>query len=148
MLFRDSVLVDRIFRVFDKQDHNAITFEEYIACLSVLSNKASDEDKLKLSFQMYDSDGDGRISTAELTSLLAANLREYGLVITRAQVEEIVASTMATSGLAKPGFISFAEYSRITSTEPLTLTHLSLNISSLIAKYSAMDGLVYSNPNP
>jgi len=47
MLFRDSVLVDRIFRVFDKQDHNAITFEEYIACLSVLSNKASDEDKLK-----------------------------------------------------------------------------------------------------
>jgi len=83
---------------------------------------------------MYDSDGDGRISQAELTSLLAANLREYGLVITRTQVDEIVASTMATPGLAKPGFITFSEYARMTSTEPLTLTHLSLNISRYVSK--------------
>ena len=47
MLFRDSVLVDRIFKVFDKDNDQAISYEEYIKCLSILSNKASDEDKLK-----------------------------------------------------------------------------------------------------
>lgn len=47
MLFKDSVLVDRIFRVFDSDDDDLISFAEYIACLSRLSNKASDEDKLR-----------------------------------------------------------------------------------------------------
>lgn len=69
MLFRDSVLVDRIFRVFDKQDHNAITFEEYIACLSVLSNKASDEDKLKCEFS-YCSYLNERINESDILQYL------------------------------------------------------------------------------
>ena len=47
MLFRDSAVVDRIFRVFDKDDDNMISFEEYLTCLATLSNKASEENKLK-----------------------------------------------------------------------------------------------------
>ena len=47
MLFRDSALVDRIFRVFDKDDDNKISFDEYLKCLATLSNKASDNEKLK-----------------------------------------------------------------------------------------------------
>ena len=78
---------------------------------------------------MYDFDGDGRISTAELTSLLAATLREHGLVISKSHIDEIVKVTMDTPGLSTPGFISYQEYVKMVSTEPLTLSHLSLNIS-------------------
>lgn len=46
MLFRDSVLLDRIFRVFDTDNNDLIDFNEYVACLSNVSNKASSADKL------------------------------------------------------------------------------------------------------
>jgi EF hand len=46
MLFRDSALLDRIFRVFDTDNNDLIDFNEYVACLSTVSNKASSEDKL------------------------------------------------------------------------------------------------------
>lgn len=46
MLFRDSALLDRIFKVFDTDNNDLIDFNEYVACLSTVSNKASSEDKL------------------------------------------------------------------------------------------------------
>lgn len=50
MLFRDSALLDRIFRAFDTNDDGFISFSEYVACLSIISNKATQEDKLKCTF--------------------------------------------------------------------------------------------------
>ena len=53
MLFRDSAVVDRIFRVFDKDDDNMISFEEYLTCLATLSSKASEENKLKRNLYIF-----------------------------------------------------------------------------------------------
>jgi Ca2+-binding EF-hand superfamily protein len=47
MLFKDTALLDRIFRVFDTDDDNQISFQEYVSCLAMISSKASKEDKLK-----------------------------------------------------------------------------------------------------
>ena len=47
MLFRDSALLDRIFKVLDTDNDGLIDFNQYIACLSKVSNKALPEDKLK-----------------------------------------------------------------------------------------------------
>jgi Ca2+-binding EF-hand superfamily protein len=47
MLFRDSALLDRIFRAFDLNEDNKILFDEYLSCLATISSKASKEDKLK-----------------------------------------------------------------------------------------------------
>ena len=89
MLFKDSALLDRIFRVFDVDDDNEIIFSEYLSCMSMISSKATKEEKLKckllfstsylfglftlvlylhflftVSFQIYDFDGDGLIRFA------------------------------------------------------------------------------------
>jgi hypothetical protein len=47
MLFKDSALLDRIFRVFDVDDDNRIIFSEYLSCMSSISNKATKEEKMK-----------------------------------------------------------------------------------------------------
>ena len=47
MLFRDSALLDLIFKVFDIDNNDLIDFNEYITCLSTVSNKASPESKLR-----------------------------------------------------------------------------------------------------
>ena len=90
MLFRDTIMLDRMFRVFDANEDQKISFGEYLQCLSVISNKASEAAKLKLSFQMYDFDGDDMISVSDLTSALAATLREHDVVIERSEIDEIV----------------------------------------------------------
>jgi hypothetical protein len=47
MLFRDSVLLERIFNVFDTNHDQGINFVEFISCLSTLSTKASPEEKIR-----------------------------------------------------------------------------------------------------
>ena len=139
MLFKDSALLDRMFRVFDLDDDNLISFAEYLACLSTISNKSTKENKLKckqsvqsqctysihfcspcslsrtvyfecaVSFQIYDFDGDGLISVGDLTAVLAATLREYNLVIGREDIDHIVAKTMKEADITTPGAISLEE---------------------------------------
>jgi hypothetical protein len=55
------------------------------------------------------STGDGFVSTEDLTAVLASALRENGLVITREQIDMIVASTMMDISPEIPGKISYAE---------------------------------------
>jgi len=50
MLFEDSTLLDRMFRVFDKNDDNVVSFAEYVTCLSVISSKGTKEDKTKCKY--------------------------------------------------------------------------------------------------
>jgi Ca2+-binding EF-hand superfamily protein len=128
MLFQDSALLDRIFRVFDTNDDNQICFTEYISCLSTISSKASKEEKLKckylnlssqhnptffffctVSFQIYDFDGDSFISVTDLTAVVAATLREHKIVIMRSDIDQIVASTFEEAKPKHPGMISFDE---------------------------------------
>lgn len=45
--FRDSAFVNRIFQLFDKNEDNAINFNEFICGLSVLSIRGTLEEKLQ-----------------------------------------------------------------------------------------------------
>lgn len=47
MMFRNSVLLNRIFAVFDADGDGLIDFSEFVHCLSTMSSKASHEEKLK-----------------------------------------------------------------------------------------------------
>ena len=61
--------VERIFKVFDDDSSDTISFQEFVIALSVLS-KGSPREKFKLSFEVFDIDGSGSISHAEMMSVL------------------------------------------------------------------------------
>jgi serine/threonine-protein phosphatase 2B regulatory subunit len=129
MLFRDSVLLERIFNVFDTNHDNGINFLEFISCLSTLSTKASPEEKIRcmnlfpspislslplttthtVSFSIYDYDCDGFISKEELGHMLAATMREHEIILSPADVEGIIHSTFAEVRPSNPDKISFEE---------------------------------------
>lgn len=169
MLFQDSILMDRIFAVFDADSDNLISFDDYIACLSTVSNKAKPEDKLKcafssimcpasssslplslcapcflstnkVSFKIYDCDGDGFIGTGDLTAVVAATLREQDVVIARADLDQIVEQTMKEAHPAQAGKISYDEYLQLVANRPYMLSHMTLNISGTIAEYTSKPG--------
>lgn len=133
MLFEDSALLDHIFRVFDVNSDDFISFTEYLACLSTISSKSSRDVKHLFAFKLYDFDGDGFISTGDLTAVLASTLRENGLVITREQIDEVVEATMKEADPAIPGKMSYEEYMKLEATHPYMLSHLTMNISRFVS---------------
>ena len=146
VLLKDTALLDRIFRVFDLDDDNCISFSEYIRCVSTMSSKATQDDKLRLAFQIYDFDGDDRISIADLTSALAGTLREHNIVISRVDIDAIVVNTMREANVAEEGFMSYAEFKSLVSKRPQMLDCLNINISKIIDDYARLDGVSFATP--
>lgn len=107
---------------------------------------ASQEEKLKLSFQVYDVDGDDLISVEELTTVLVATLREHALIIKEEELDEIVEATFKEADVAVPGKIAFREFRSIVDKTPFVLSHLTLNISGIIAEYSEENDVSFKTP--
>ncbi len=140
LMFRDTALLDRIFRVVDQDDNNQIDFGEYLSCVSTISHKMAQETKLEFSFKIYDFDSDGFISSSDLTTVLAVTLKEHDLVVTKTEIDEIVELTMKEAQPAIPGLISYPEYHSLVLSRPHLLTHFTINISNIISEYSTHTG--------
>lgn len=55
---------------FDKDKDGKISLVEFIEGLAKLSTGGTEEEKLQFCFEIYDNDGDGRISSDDLTKVL------------------------------------------------------------------------------
>ena len=63
-------LVRRVIAVLDKNKDGNISFLEFVQGLNSLSAGASQEEKLRFAFQIYDINNDGYISNGELFTVL------------------------------------------------------------------------------
>ena len=124
-----------------------------------------------VSFQLYDFDCDGKISQSDLTAVVSATLRENDVVISRVNVEELVAATLLQAKSSTPGYLTFEEYftaffmspfsffllplssvfignryKASVGEKPLLLAPLTLNISSIIAEYTIHNGVTFATP--
>jgi hypothetical protein len=52
VLFRNALLADRIYAIFDSRKVGSVNFIEYVNGLSRLSNKASIDDKIKGQYKL------------------------------------------------------------------------------------------------
>ena len=66
----NNPLVKRVIAVLDKNRDGEISFLELVQGLNSLSAGASQEEKLRFAFAIYDIDGDGFISNGELFTVL------------------------------------------------------------------------------
>ncbi|XP_030009008.1 calcineurin B homologous protein 2 isoform X1 [Sphaeramia orbicularis] len=66
--------------------------------------------KLRFAFSLYDQDGDGKISRAELTEMLQAML---GMQVTDEQLQSIVGRAIQEADLDRDGAISFDEFKKM-----------------------------------
>ena len=66
-----NLIVDQLFKFFDRNSNGFISFLEFICGLSIMT-KGSKMEKMKYIFKGYDIDGDGYISREDLHKMLKA----------------------------------------------------------------------------
>eukprot|EP00027_Filamoeba_sp_ATCC50430_P004612 CAMPEP_0168556132 /NCGR_PEP_ID=MMETSP0413-20121227/8713_1 /TAXON_ID=136452 /ORGANISM="Filamoeba nolandi, Strain NC-AS-23-1" /LENGTH=470 /DNA_ID=CAMNT_0008587045 /DNA_START=8 /DNA_END=1416 /DNA_ORIENTATION=- len=115
---KDSLIIDRLFDVFDQDKNEKIDFAEFSIALSVLTGK-SHQHQLDFIFHVFDLNGDGRISPEEFTTIvtnlwqnkICQSLIHFAIDEKRITgIEVFVEEFFSRADKNKDGYISFEEF--------------------------------------
>ena len=98
--------------MLDKNKDGSISFLEFVQGLNSLSSSASQEEKLRFAFQIYDINNDGFISNGELFTVLKMMV---GNNLNDVQLQQLVDRTIIKADEDLDGKISFAEIVKVSS---------------------------------
>ncbi|RNA32891.1 EF-hand calcium-binding domain-containing 1 [Brachionus plicatilis] len=69
----DDILMDRVFRAFDRDNDGYISMTEWVEGLSIFL-RGTHEEKIRYAFTVYDLNGDGYISREEMFQMLKTSI--------------------------------------------------------------------------
>ncbi|KAF7237795.1 Dual oxidase 2 [Varanus komodoensis] len=92
-----SVFVDSMFSLADKDGNGYLSFREFLDILVVFM-KGSPQEKSKLMFAMYDIDGNGFLSKEEFFRMLRSFIEISNNCLSRDQTEKVIDSLFKESG--------------------------------------------------
>eukprot|EP00662_Eupelagonemidae_sp_cell21_P008356 gene8356-65803_t len=94
--------------------------------MSVLSKKGDRQDKIKLSFRLWDLERKGVISEGNLSQLLGDSLKAEGLLMSEEQMQQFVHATFTTTHPPHSHRITPEEFSRLVDIFPSMLDNMTL----------------------
>jgi len=127
---KNSAFAERLFTVFDMNKDAVINFKEFVCGLSVFCAKGTLDEKLQLSFRIYDHDEDGFIDKGELMNMLRAIMFDNLIFnLSEQHMKALVDSTFSEADINGDGLISFQEYRELVIKHPTILNSLTLNLN-------------------
>ncbi|KAI9003883.1 hypothetical protein DFJ74DRAFT_693950 [Hyaloraphidium curvatum] len=118
------VFLERLFDAFDDDGNQAVDFREFCAGLSVFM-KGNSQEKLEMSFKMYDVDRDGKVTKKELTRVLTQMLSTmYPDEDPTFKVNDIVQRLFEDLDVNEDGNLTLAEFKLSGLKEPLIMDFL------------------------
>jgi len=111
----DHALIVRVFQTFDEDDSGSICFRELVHGCGKLANgqEQGPEQRLELLFSLYDTDGSGEMSIAELIKIVGNKNVELGDSV------GLITNLMKTVDNDGSGTMSFKEFMSATSSIPM-----------------------------
>ncbi|XP_021244845.1 EF-hand calcium-binding domain-containing protein 1 isoform X3 [Numida meleagris] len=117
----DDVVMDRVFRTFDKDNDNCISVVEWVEGLSVFL-RGTLEERIKYCFEVYDLNGDGYISREEMFQMLKNSLlKQPSEEDPDEGIKDLVDIALKKMDYDHDGKLSFADFEEAVKTENLLL---------------------------
>ncbi|CAJ1084004.1 EF-hand calcium-binding domain-containing protein 1 [Xyrichtys novacula] len=117
----DYMIMDGVFRTFDKDNDNSISVKEWIKGLSVFLRGSLDE-KIKYCFHVYDLNGDNYISREEMFQMLKNSLsRQPTEEDPDERIKDLVEITLKKMDHDHDGRLSFDDFEKAVREENLLL---------------------------
>jgi len=133
---QDSLLGQRIFAYFDKHDSGAMNFRNFVMALKGLAPNSSLDEKINLSFYLYDLNQDGSIDASEIRSLVDAALEMTKQVWTEQQRKDICKATFEAVDVNGDGLVQFEEYQKYCRENPELLRSLTVDVQDIVRDVS------------
>jgi len=116
--------LERLYHAFDVDNNKTIDFQEFVDGLSVFM-KGTSEEKLELSFKLYDVDHDGYLTQPELEKVLTKLAAVFTLEEQTLEIKALVARMFEDLDINGDGRLSLTEYKLSAMKEPLIVDFLS-----------------------
>eukprot|EP00076_Gallus_gallus_P015519 XP_015134571.1 dual oxidase 2 [Gallus gallus] len=105
----NSMFVDSMFSLADKDGNGYISFREFLDILVVFM-KGSSEEKSKLMFRMYDIDENGFLSKEEFLRMLRSFIEISNNCLSREQAEQVTESMFQASGFQDRNELTWEDF--------------------------------------
>ncbi|OWZ21498.1 hypothetical protein PHMEG_0003939 [Phytophthora megakarya] len=144
-----SLYVNRLYAIFDMDKKGHVTFEDLMKGLSLLSQKATREQKLMLSFYLLDPEGTGFITkkmTTELLRSCLAECNELEISLSEAQLAHIVDNTFLDADLDRNGVIDLHEYQTLDAKHPGLFDFLTVDAFGVLSHLEKVHSMSITVP--
>ncbi len=130
--FVDTLILDRIFKFFDSNNDNKVTFEEFVKGMHVLASQEAQQQAI-FSFYIYDLNGDKYITKEEMMQLL--NRQEDSEEMDR----ELIEIALKKLDDDKDGKVSESDWITSVTKEPLLLQALGKCLPSVSQLFKVLN---------
>ncbi|GAA6221496.1 dual oxidase 1 [Lates japonicus] len=126
----DSLFVDSMFTLADKDGNGYLSFQEFLDVM-VIFMKGSPEEKSKLMFSMNDIGGTGFLSKEEFARMLRSFIEISNGALSKSQAEEGIKALMEAAGFNDKEKISWEDFHYLLRDHEKELQFAQLNVKGM-----------------
>ncbi|XP_078588856.1 dual oxidase 2-like isoform X2 [Branchiostoma floridae x Branchiostoma japonicum] len=125
----DSLFVEQMFNLVDKDGSGYINFREFLDVIVIFA-KGNPDEKAKLMFDMYDVDGDGKLSREEFKTMLKSMMDMVNTEVEQSQLDMLVDSMMEQGGVRDREQMTQQDFINILGEHKQALSNAALNLGA------------------
>uniref|UniRef100_A0A8B9LTA5 NAD(P)H oxidase (H2O2-forming) n=1 Tax=Astyanax mexicanus TaxID=7994 RepID=A0A8B9LTA5_ASTMX len=130
----DSLFVESMFSLADKDGNGYLSFQEFLDVI-VIFMKGTPEEKSKLMFSMHDIRGEGYLSKEEFCSLLRSFLEISSSVLSKNQADDAIAAMLQAAGFDNRDRITWEDFHLLLRDHENVLQFAQLNIKGDVSVF-------------
>ena len=138
-LKEDSLFVEQMFQLIDKDGNGFISFREFLD-MSVIFSKGSPDDKLKLMFDMYDANKSGFLHRDQFKKMLKSMMELVNATVSAEQMDSLIDSMFVAAGFQSKQELTLGDFNLMLRDHKEELSGAHLNITGFDVEIPEVEG--------